>query len=196
MITKEKLDIFISYQGDVDAFAHAKKSEKKIMADEDFFLINCLLQDFRIITKGNASIEFAKDAAKKLILHSDNQSTIDYFNMIVVELDNKSVEDLKRNKIDYLFFLIFNYYYKDGNYKTSRFTKFYPWYYTLFVISFGTMLWTILIFSMGLYYLVDKIVTSSYAPMFLACYFIYFTLFYNYFIKQNRYEEIYGVYKD
>jgi hypothetical protein len=85
MITKNKLDIFISFKGDVDAFQHAKISERSIMDDEDFFLINSLIQDFRIVTSGNASVQFANEAARKLILHSDNQSTIDYFNKILGE---------------------------------------------------------------------------------------------------------------
>ena len=103
---------------------------------------------------------------------------------------------VKGKNIDQIFFLIYNYYYKDGNYRNGLFTKFYPWHYTLFVISLGTMLWTILFCSVGLYYLNNKFINSSYTPIFIACYFISFIFYYLYFIKENRYKEIYDDYKD
>src|ERR1700733_8160016 len=102
---------------------------------------------------------------------------------------------MRWKKIDHLFFLIYNYYYKDGNYKDGIFTKFYPWHYTIFVLSLGTMFWTILFFSIGAFYLERKFLNNSSVPIFITCYFIYFYFYYSYFIKQNRYQKIYDEFK-
>jgi hypothetical protein len=103
---------------------------------------------------------------------------------------------MQGKKIDQVFFLIYNYYYKDGNYKNGGFTKFYPWHYTIFVLSFGTMIWTIFITSAGAYYLNNKFINSSFAPIFIGCYFLYFSFYYSYFIKGSRFQKIYNEFKD
>ena len=103
---------------------------------------------------------------------------------------------MKKKKIDHLFFLVYNYFYKNGNYKNGIFTKFYPWHYTIFVLSLGSVFWTILFFSIGTFYLGNKFVNSSSAPVFIACYFLYFSFYYSYFIKKNRYQEIYDEFKN
>ena len=76
MITKEKIEIYNYYDGDVDRFSHASKSHKKIMSDEDFFLIARLVQDLIIIKNGLAAREFQDQVEKSLEDNCDNQETI------------------------------------------------------------------------------------------------------------------------
>jgi hypothetical protein len=75
---------------------------------------------------------------------------------------------MKRRKLDKVFFLLYNYYYKDGNYKEGKFEKFVPWHYTIFILNLGSILWTILIMSIGIYYLFHMFVNKSYAHIFYA----------------------------
>ncbi|MFO7938785.1 MAG: hypothetical protein R6U66_03440 [Bacteroidales bacterium] len=46
MITKKKLSIYKKYMGDIDAWARlALKEEKNIMKDDDWYLIDSMVQD-------------------------------------------------------------------------------------------------------------------------------------------------------
>ena len=89
MITKVKIEIFKSYGFDVDAFQHGKKIDKKNMDDDEFFLLNNLIQDFKIITNHQASEQFQKAAEKKLRAVCDNEDTVAEFKKLVY-LDSKS----------------------------------------------------------------------------------------------------------
>jgi hypothetical protein len=77
MITKEKIEIYKYYVGDVDNFSHASKSHKKIISDEDFFLLTRLLQDIVIVRNGLATKEFQERVEKSIQENCDNQATID-----------------------------------------------------------------------------------------------------------------------
>ena len=66
MITKEKIEIDNRYGGDVDAFVYATKKQKKIMSDNDFFIIRTLTQNIHIIRNGLASKEFEQGVDKTL----------------------------------------------------------------------------------------------------------------------------------
>lgn len=76
MITKEKIEIYKYYDGDVDKFSHASKSQKKIMSEEDFFLVGRLIQDLIIIKNGLAAKEFQDKVEKSLQDSCDNYETI------------------------------------------------------------------------------------------------------------------------
>jgi len=53
MITREKISIYKKYAGDPDAWARMSTSEeKKLMSDDDWFLIDSLIQDI-IISQSN-----------------------------------------------------------------------------------------------------------------------------------------------
>jgi hypothetical protein len=83
MISSKKLKIFISYSGDVDAFQHGKKSDKREMEDTEFYFLNSLIQDFILIKNREASTEFENKAEEKLRLNSDNENTVKEFKEFV-----------------------------------------------------------------------------------------------------------------
>jgi hypothetical protein len=76
MITKEKIEIYKYYDGDVDKFFHANKLHKKIMTEEDFFLIIRLIQDIVIVKNGLAAKEFQDKVNRFLQENCDSQETI------------------------------------------------------------------------------------------------------------------------
>lgn len=52
MITKTKLEIYCKYLGDIDAFARIGTSqEKSIITDDEWMLIDELIQDMELIEK-------------------------------------------------------------------------------------------------------------------------------------------------
>lgn len=57
MITKEKLETYKYYKGDIDGWSKTK-SKKDNMVDEDWYEIDSLIQEYQIIEKGLASEEF------------------------------------------------------------------------------------------------------------------------------------------
>jgi hypothetical protein len=76
MITKEKIGVYKYYDGDVDRFSHASKSHKKIISEEDFFLITRLIQDIVIVKNGLAAKEFQDKVEKSLQENCDGIDTI------------------------------------------------------------------------------------------------------------------------
>jgi hypothetical protein len=67
MITKDKIHIYKSYGGDVDGWARVgSKEEKELMNDEDWFLIEDLLQDISLQNSGNSSKEYSIKIDEKL----------------------------------------------------------------------------------------------------------------------------------
>jgi hypothetical protein len=83
MISSKKLKIFISYNGDVDAFQRGKKSDKCEMEDAEYFFLNSLVQDFILIKNKEASTEFENKAEEKLRLNSDSENTVKEFKEFV-----------------------------------------------------------------------------------------------------------------
>ena len=77
MITKEKLKIFEYYKGDVDAFGHGSNRHRKVMNDQDFFLIAGFTQDIALIMKGLASKEFEKNTNNKIKAECDSVDTVE-----------------------------------------------------------------------------------------------------------------------
>ena len=82
MITKEKIEIYKYYDGDVDKFSHASKSHKKIMSEDDFFLLTRLTQDIIIVRNGLAATEYEKKVKDFIQENCDNQATIDLLKII------------------------------------------------------------------------------------------------------------------
>lgn len=77
MITKEKLKIFMKYDGNIDDWARrSTKNEKAVMSDNDWRVIESLVQDIFLAKKGLASEEFSKNLNDKLNDSCDNQETI------------------------------------------------------------------------------------------------------------------------
>src|SRR4051812_10866314 len=79
MITKEKLKIFDSYEGDVDQFARVGSgSEKKLFDANDWSLIENLYQDIALINKRLAAQIFIDKTFVNLRENFDRDS-YDYF---------------------------------------------------------------------------------------------------------------------
>ena len=76
MITREKIEIYKYYSGDVDKFSRANGSHEKVMSDEDFFLIARIVQDLVIIKNGLAAKDFQNKTEKCLLDNCDDQETI------------------------------------------------------------------------------------------------------------------------
>ncbi len=67
MITAEKLKIFKKYNGDADGFTRAgKKSEKELMDNQDWSLIDSVIQDLEMSKNGLCSNNFKNQITKKL----------------------------------------------------------------------------------------------------------------------------------
>ncbi len=98
-------------------------------------------------------------------------------------------------KVDKIFYLVYNFYYKDGNYRSSRFSKFLPEYYTIFILSMGTMLWGIFFTSAVLFYVKNQFVNKSFVPFFAVFFIASYPFYYTLFISNSRYEEIYEHFK-
>jgi len=79
MITREKLKIFEKYLGDIDCWArNAKRSEISKIADEDWALIETLIQDIRLIKNNLTSTDYINRVKATLREKCDNTSTIKY----------------------------------------------------------------------------------------------------------------------
>jgi hypothetical protein len=77
MITKEKLNVYRWFNGDIDAWARSgSSSQKEAMKDEDWFMIERLIQDVVLMQKGLISDDFLKDVNKRLNDNCDNEETI------------------------------------------------------------------------------------------------------------------------
>ena len=67
MINKEKLDIYNSYNGQIDRWARVESNEQKLKIEtDDWFLIGALLQDIRLIERGVASYAYKVYAEKNM----------------------------------------------------------------------------------------------------------------------------------
>jgi len=82
MITLDKLKIYKYYGGDIDGWARLKQSNQKI-TDEDWHLIDSLLEDLLLVEKGVTSNQYAIDVNKKLLDYLDDDSSISYLKSLV-----------------------------------------------------------------------------------------------------------------
>jgi len=58
MITKEKLDIYIKYNGDIDGWVRMNiPHERKTMKDKDWYLIDDLIQDIILFINKKTAIK-------------------------------------------------------------------------------------------------------------------------------------------
>lgn len=76
MITRDKLKIYKKYSGDIDGWARVgKKSELEIMSDDDWTLVDELLQNLELVEKGLASDSFKSQTLDKLNSACDSEKT-------------------------------------------------------------------------------------------------------------------------
>lgn len=78
MITVKKLNIYKSFNGEIDAWARAgTKEQHEAMEDEDWFLIDSLIQDINLIKRGLVSSDFKEQVNEKLRQICDSLETIE-----------------------------------------------------------------------------------------------------------------------
>jgi len=83
MITKDKLEIFRKYDGDIDKWVRSgSKNEKYNMSDNDWFDIDAFIQDLFLVKKGLTSLEFNNILICKLIRSCDSEETINQLKKI------------------------------------------------------------------------------------------------------------------
>jgi hypothetical protein len=88
MLTEEKLKIYKRYQGDIDGWARSNsKKEKLVMNDNDWYIIDGLVQDISLIAKGLASKDFEDSVKERL-----KESCIDH---VTIEEVRKLAETSK-----------------------------------------------------------------------------------------------------
>ena len=77
MITEDKIKIFERYDGNSDSWArNSSEKEKVVMTDDDWYIIESLIQDLFLVKNGLASLQF-KDALNiKLKEKCDVEMTI------------------------------------------------------------------------------------------------------------------------
>lgn len=74
MISKEQLAIFERYNGDGDIWARVNDAhEHKIMADQDFWDINFILQDLTALKNGLCAKDYEIDIRRRLKEMSENE---------------------------------------------------------------------------------------------------------------------------
>jgi hypothetical protein len=77
MITHQKLKIYDEYNGDIDSWARmGSRHQNSLMNDDDWLLIDSLIQDIILEKKGIISKEFSDSLHQKLIEVCDTKETI------------------------------------------------------------------------------------------------------------------------
>jgi hypothetical protein len=75
MITQEKLRIYEKFNGDMDGFSRGSKpSEWDSITDQDWRLIDHLLQSLIIVQSGSASAEFEAQVRERMIDAAEDES--------------------------------------------------------------------------------------------------------------------------
>ncbi len=77
MITKQKIQIFERYEGDLDGFARmGSGNEKELFENDDWFLIDSFLQDIELINKGLSSIDYITQRIAEMKASCDEESFV------------------------------------------------------------------------------------------------------------------------
>ena len=80
MINKQKIKIFKKYNGDIDGFSRfGKKKEKNIISDEEWNVIDNVLQDLKMIKNGLCSTDY-KNKTEEILNQKFEKESIDLLN--------------------------------------------------------------------------------------------------------------------
>lgn len=83
MVTQDKIKIYKRYNGDIDSWARSgSKKEKLIMNDNDWYIIEGLIQNLSLVKKGMASLIFSNDLNNKIKESCDSEETIQVLQQI------------------------------------------------------------------------------------------------------------------
>ena len=84
MITLQHMAIYVSYMGDIDRFIRtATESEKAIIDEKLWALIEGLMEDIALIKNGLASEDYTEDAERRLQICCHDQDVIAEMRSIV-----------------------------------------------------------------------------------------------------------------
>ena len=90
MLTEDKIKIYKSFEGDGDQFLRSgSKRQLRKMEDGDWALIESLLQDILLVSRGLASTQFENRLKIQLVISCDNEKTIVSLNKLVPLLESK-----------------------------------------------------------------------------------------------------------
>lgn len=89
MITKIKLNIYVKYHGDIDAFSRIGTDiEKQILNDKDWIFIDDLIQDIRLSKNHILSKERESELHKKIERNLEDKDTLKILYDIVENISN------------------------------------------------------------------------------------------------------------
>jgi hypothetical protein len=84
MITLEKLKLYNNYKGNIDYFGHAPSRDRKIIGDDDFYIIDSLIQDLNLVLKQLTSNEYSQKVEERVIKLCDDDKTIEFLKEIAL----------------------------------------------------------------------------------------------------------------
>ena len=77
MITLEKMKLYASYR-DIDSFGRsARKADRELMSDEDWWLIDALIGDAAVIVRKLGSEQRTNEAKARLVENCENEEVIE-----------------------------------------------------------------------------------------------------------------------
>ncbi len=84
MITEQKIKIYRKYQGDIDGIARGgRKSEKDLFEEDDWYLIDNVLQDIEMINKGLCSADYKKKKIENTVQKNFDNKAIDLLKKMI-----------------------------------------------------------------------------------------------------------------
>jgi len=89
--------------------------------------------------------------------------------------------------LTYLFYNLYSWYYKDGNYNK----KITPWFQATASLAIGFMLWIFLFTTIYYNYILNSSKVNIPTPIFLIFAVFIYTIIYFLFVKDNKYERIF-----
>ena len=84
MITKEKIKIYKEYKGDSDMSIRSNHNSESIFSDEEWILIENLINDIRLIKRGLASDLYTTEINKRLKKNCDSEETIQFLSKLAI----------------------------------------------------------------------------------------------------------------
>ena len=84
MITAKKISIYKKYDGDIDGWARSgSKSEQMEIEDADCYIIENLLQDLRLVSKGLASNEYSEALHERIQSNCSDAEAIEKLKSLI-----------------------------------------------------------------------------------------------------------------
>lgn len=88
MITSKKISLYKKYDGNIDGWARlGRKGEQIEMEDVDWYLIESLLQDLKLVGKGLASKEYSEALHERMQSNCSDAEAIEKLKSLILEAD-------------------------------------------------------------------------------------------------------------